>query len=102
MSSHPLHVILENLTADPTVRAAIANDPRRCTGRSFIQAMKYVAQALSLPRKRIFVQDHYGTEEADKALVHAMQRIVVRLELEGIKFGKTIGGHYIVFGEDIK
>ena len=80
MKLHPLH------TPEMVAQCAIVNgeyfDTTRCTGRSTVQALNYIAQAIAHPRKTIFVVDHHGSSLATRELTYKIKQMVERLELQ--------------------
>lgn len=73
---------INNLTGKPLT--GVYQD--RCTGKSTALALKYIADAIENPNKRIVVKDHYGTQEADRYLLRKAQEVVEMLDLKEIKF----------------
>ena len=58
----------------------------RRTGRSTVQALTYIAKAISNPGKHIEVSDHFGTTEATRHLMMVMRNVVHALGLKHIHF----------------
>ena len=67
----------------------------RRTGRSTVQALTYITEAISNPGKRIEVSDHFGTPDATDHLLMMMRVMVSSLRLEHIYFNR--GERSIIF-----
>ena len=88
MPLHPLHTrkwvesFLEQGYQLSVVRS-------RRTGKSTVQALTYIAKAISNPGKHIEVSDHFGTPEATRNLLWVMCSMVDVLGLQHIHFDKA-------------
>lgn len=58
----------------------------RRTGKSTVQALTYIAKAISNPGKHIEVSDHFGTPEATRHLMMVTRNMVHALGLQHIHF----------------
>lgn len=67
----------------------------RRTGRSTVQALTYIAKAISNPGKHIEVSDHFGTPDATHHLTMMMRQMVDVLGLQHIHFDR--GAQSIIF-----
>jgi len=88
MPLHPLHTrkwlmaMLEQGEDVMVIRS-------RSTGKSTVQALTYIAKAISNPGKHIEVSDHFGTPEATRQLLWMMCGMVNSLRLKHIHFDKV-------------
>ena len=67
----------------------------RRSGKSTVQALGYIAKAISNPGKHIEVSDHFGTPEATHHLLMMMRGMVETLGLEHIHLDR--GTQSIIF-----
>lgn len=58
----------------------------RCTGRSTVLALKYIAKCIKHPGKWYVVEDHHPSRVARCLLRSIMQGMVASLELEHFEF----------------
>ncbi|CAI3971344.1 hypothetical protein VAC51_00021 [Variovorax phage VAC_51] len=78
---HPMH------SADFLSRQVLMTgcypDTERCTGRTTVLALEFIAKAMSNPHVVVHVRDHHGTTFAHQRLVKVIHAITQRLGLEG-------------------
>jgi len=92
---HPLHDI--NEMAD-WMRINNEYYPvERHTGRSTIQALRYIAEAMENPYKEIQISDHYKSSEANLMLLERIKDIVILAELDHFTFRPY--NYSLTFGE---
>lgn len=92
---HPLHTP-EFLAA---LNSFAAIDRCRGTGRSTILSLKAITSAMSLPNTRVYLQDHHGSDHADRHLMEITRTLIERLSFDHFKFGESVTGFWICFGE---
>ena len=81
---HPLH---DPSWIDRVVRATGRYfDPARRTGRSTVQALRYIATAMNHPYVWFDVRDHSGVRAADEALLRRIMEMVELLGFEHFQF----------------
>ena len=64
------------------------SEQNRGTGRTTRLAMMFLLDALGNPGKLVYTGDHHFTKGANENLLHVMQEITKRLELERLKFDR--------------
>lgn len=92
---HPLHDISEIASFMRSTGKYFPQERR--TGRSTIQALKYIAQAMENPFEEIVIKDHHGTYDSDRVLFRSIQGIVSDAGFKHFVF--SLGNLTIKFGE---
>lgn len=87
MPLHPLHTrkCIEAMLEQGDRLSVVMS---RHTGKSTVQALGYIAKAISNPGKRIEVSDHFGTPDATHRLLMRMRKMVDALGLQHIHFDR--------------
>ena len=89
---NPLHAKLPE-----NVKAALVKD-NRFTGATTVIALRSIAAAIAAPNHRIYIQDHHGTEAADKHLLEMIKSMLSKLEFEYFTTGHSVVRYWICFG----
>ena len=93
---HPLHT--PEMVCDHVRNTGEYFDPDRCTGRSTVLALNFLAQAIRQPERPVKIVDHHGTRYANEELRRIMQDMVIRLGFmhmvftaDTVKFTRHVG-----------
>lgn len=87
MPLHPLHTRKWLMAMLEQGEDVVVIRSRR-TGKSTVQALTYIAKAISNPGKRIEVSDHFGTPEATRHLTMMMRSMIDVLGLQHLHFDR--------------
>lgn len=82
--------VLHNKLIDDNFRKEISNiyygfDETRKSGRSYGQALEIIGRAMQKPETPVCINDHFGTQRANKFLAKMILEIIEKLQLQHFK-----------------